>query len=797
MSRAKPWRSKPTFVFGELLNATKNKTFYLVHEPGPTNLVIQDEHKKKNKVQIGSIISCTCGGGQKEHCIHTIFALLRIFKIPEDEPLLWQLSYSDREINKIIQNRERGMFRLRNGEEVKTHTGFLTRKTKKEEKKTVKRAAIEDDEPCCICFDEMLPDENLTYCKYGCGHNIHMDCAKHLVKHKKSEKKQILCPLCRCNWGENALEELVKESRIFRANKIAEENEKLKKEFSKNMPKCVSCNEHAADAYTYKNRSVQIFSCNICRNKWICKSCYDQKKEIFKDIQKKDRREKQEKSMQNNDEYLKIMQEIQTRDLSANDYDLLLKLDNQKAKNSEREGAKCKFCESHEAEELKENDLSVLNLPCNHCFHKYMVRYIGDKKDRKSQFRMSQHARKEYNKKLEESKGPEFGLVGFGVTPMEISKEVDSKTLYTQKNRKNAIPHKYKSGINKRSHRSSNSVKPAQNLDFNLNGKNIGVQEISPTLMRPPLPGNKPPRASKGISKNSKGKSQLNSRGRKRDLSDIRIGFNNTDNQPKAKGHIPTKRMNRTKLRIARDVQAFNSLESSKMTYSRKDSKRETLVKDPQTMNQDLIHDQDNRNAEELEELFPEIRSITNSSQNETHYNREENKEVCVNNQEMKPEVMPIMKKFTDSSRICEDQFSDICPDEDDFKQTPREEEKKETFEYQIPTNPIVKLNITRNPSSGSHASTMRNTEPENEPSSLSHNMNVVTLGQAASNSENTADSGNNENIEVNTAPSLRIRKKPKRKIPAPKPPKITKRRENNNFVPDLAGKGICGIGIS
>mmetsp|Transcript_7713 Transcript_7713/g.7265 ORF Transcript_7713/g.7265 Transcript_7713/m.7265 type:complete len:86 (+) Transcript_7713:639-896(+) len=85
----------------------------------------------------------------------------------------------------------------------------------------------------------------------------------------------------------------------------------------------------------------------------------------------------------------------------------------------------------------------------------------------------------------------------------------------------------------------------------------------------------------------------------------------------------------------------------------------------------------------------------------------------------------------------------------------------------------------------------MRNTEPENEPSSLSHNMNVVTLGQAASNSENTADSGNNENIEVNTAPSLRIRKKPKRKIPAPKPPKITKRRENNNFVPDLAGKGI------
>jgi hypothetical protein len=37
--------------------------------------------------------------------------------VPEGEPLLWQLSFSDAEISKIIQNRERSMFKRINQEE--------------------------------------------------------------------------------------------------------------------------------------------------------------------------------------------------------------------------------------------------------------------------------------------------------------------------------------------------------------------------------------------------------------------------------------------------------------------------------------------------------------------------------------------------------------------------------------------------------------------------------------------------------------------------------------------------------
>jgi len=47
---------------------------------------------------IGSEIKCSCGGGLQEHCIHTIFAMLKIFRISSADPLIWQLSFLDIEV---------------------------------------------------------------------------------------------------------------------------------------------------------------------------------------------------------------------------------------------------------------------------------------------------------------------------------------------------------------------------------------------------------------------------------------------------------------------------------------------------------------------------------------------------------------------------------------------------------------------------------------------------------------------------------------------------------------------------
>ena len=72
MSRAKPYRSNPTPKFMNNYDRALSERFYLVNENGPTKLTIEDEHKKKFKITLGSDIICSCGGGRTEHCVHTV-----------------------------------------------------------------------------------------------------------------------------------------------------------------------------------------------------------------------------------------------------------------------------------------------------------------------------------------------------------------------------------------------------------------------------------------------------------------------------------------------------------------------------------------------------------------------------------------------------------------------------------------------------------------------------------------------------------------------------------------------------
>ena len=114
MSRAKPYRSKPTKDFMMLYDIALNSRYFLVQENGPTRVTIEAGNQKKYKIGIGATISCSCGGGRTEHCVHTIYSLLKIFRINEGDPLLWQLAYTDTEMEKILEKRERMLLRNRN-----------------------------------------------------------------------------------------------------------------------------------------------------------------------------------------------------------------------------------------------------------------------------------------------------------------------------------------------------------------------------------------------------------------------------------------------------------------------------------------------------------------------------------------------------------------------------------------------------------------------------------------------------------------------------------------------------------
>ena len=77
-------------------------------------MTLEASNKKKYKISVGSEISCSCGGGRTEHCVHTIYALIKIFRIEEGNPLLWQLSFTDAELEKILERREKALLRNRN-----------------------------------------------------------------------------------------------------------------------------------------------------------------------------------------------------------------------------------------------------------------------------------------------------------------------------------------------------------------------------------------------------------------------------------------------------------------------------------------------------------------------------------------------------------------------------------------------------------------------------------------------------------------------------------------------------------
>ena len=61
---------------------------------------------------------------------------------------------------------------------------------------------LEPEENCCVCYEAMKEGENLTYCKIGCGRNLHTDCIEVWVKHKVSVAQKITCPVrMLCNDG--------------------------------------------------------------------------------------------------------------------------------------------------------------------------------------------------------------------------------------------------------------------------------------------------------------------------------------------------------------------------------------------------------------------------------------------------------------------------------------------------------------------------------------------------------------------------------------------------------------------
>uniref|UniRef100_A0A7S3DDN7 Uncharacterized protein n=1 Tax=Palpitomonas bilix TaxID=652834 RepID=A0A7S3DDN7_9EUKA len=308
--RSLPWVNKPDEETRAIVDDVLESTMYMVNEIGPTCFVVKEEDSEvKYKVTVGDVHECTCKTRRGKLCRHILFVVLKILRVPKESPLSWQVSLLDREVDEVLRMRH---VRQR------VQPAAVQKKEKKGDKKEeveVERKQVEEEDVCPICQEEMGGgEEALTYCRRGCGNNIHVKCMRVWAEHKLSTEGKVTCPLCREDWGSNPLTELKKDAEQHR------------------RPVDVHYGCSCARCRLSPIRGKR-FKCLICADYSLCQSCFDAKVHSHHPFVCKDTTLAEEDwkeavpPNQPTGVAESLLNELQGRELTSEDYDTLLQLD--------------------------------------------------------------------------------------------------------------------------------------------------------------------------------------------------------------------------------------------------------------------------------------------------------------------------------------------------------------------------------------------------------------------------------------------------------------------------------------
>ncbi|KAJ1459762.1 hypothetical protein M885DRAFT_613361 [Pelagophyceae sp. CCMP2097] len=176
---------------------------------------------RKYRVLVGSRQSCSCGGiAAGELCTHALFVMLKVLRVPRDNPLAWQLALVDAELETVLSYRARHEAGAGGG---RKHN-FLKRRTggggsgarphndwdDVEDDGTGDQAPgpataghpplpTDVEDVCPVCLDALAGNEPLTYCANSCNNWVHVRCMIEFGEH--NAPRDISCPLCREAWG--------------------------------------------------------------------------------------------------------------------------------------------------------------------------------------------------------------------------------------------------------------------------------------------------------------------------------------------------------------------------------------------------------------------------------------------------------------------------------------------------------------------------------------------------------------------------------------------------------------------
>jgi E3 ubiquitin-protein ligase ZSWIM2 len=98
----------PHYLF-ELVEQALRTTLYMVQEWGPTSFTFKDQNEHKVKVTLGASICCSCHPGRNDHCLHSLYLLLKMFRVDRSNPILWQAGYLDSELKALCDGKYRDL----------------------------------------------------------------------------------------------------------------------------------------------------------------------------------------------------------------------------------------------------------------------------------------------------------------------------------------------------------------------------------------------------------------------------------------------------------------------------------------------------------------------------------------------------------------------------------------------------------------------------------------------------------------------------------------------------------------
>lgn len=404
--RAHPWRSKPSAEDKKLFANVHLCRLYVLKQHGPLSFTVKgDGDPAKYRVVVGERQECSCHTGLKL-CKHLVFVMVKVLRLSPDNPLAWQLSLVDREIGDILSGKYIVISR------VQRRAGRMRKApASPEDNKSLKasRRVLEEGEPCPICYDDMdVETEAISFCEAKCGRGIHSKCMKVWAENREQSHELITCPLCRADWGAGCMRRILNDikegGREDQAKRLAES-------------KTVSC-EHVSRPKCSRCKAVLVYQryrCVVCPSHDLCVSCFRRRehrkrtkgkqaagyKHVF--LERKEAQStkaggvkhvpgawmtiKHGRPKPTGARLTNFLRDIQTREITTDDYDLLMALDGRDrrvppyeflarrglpsaARKTYSTGELCQVCEQPTSEpEDGKRDAGTRVLPCGHEIH--------------------------------------------------------------------------------------------------------------------------------------------------------------------------------------------------------------------------------------------------------------------------------------------------------------------------------------------------------------------------------------------------------------------------------------------